>query len=148
MNQSIMEAYAEVDTILNYMDIKYKNEIPEKLRNIFKEKKADNYEKTIIPNKPLNEQNLKEETLSILAVLNYNYWCKDEIHKKELLKLYTENERKYQEELREKYNSDNIFRSRIQEKDENVINNEVSMIEYKESIFKKIMNKIKGIFNR
>lgn len=148
MNQSIMEAYAEVDTILNYMDIKYKNEIPEKLRNIFKEKKADNYEKTIIPNKPLNEQNLKEETLSILAVLNYNYWCKDETHKKELLNLYTENERKYQEELREKYNPDNIFRNRIQEKDENIINNEVAMTEYKESIFKKIMNKIKGIFNR
>lgn len=148
MNQSIMEAYAEVDTILNYMDIKYKNEIPEKLRNIFKEKKADNYEKTIIPNKPLNEQNLKEETLSILAVLNYNYWCKDETHRKELLNLYTENERKYQEELREKYNPDNIFRNRIQKKDENIINNEVAMTEYKESILKKIMNKIKGIFNR
>ena len=39
MKQSTMEAYAEVDTILNLMDEKYVREIPEKLRELFKNKK-------------------------------------------------------------------------------------------------------------
>ena len=107
MNQSTMEAYAEVDTVLNLMDKKYLEEIPVKLRELFSKEKSKEYIKEIVPNKPLKEQNLKEETLSILAVLNYNYWCKDEVHKKELLELYSENERKFQDELREKYNPDN-----------------------------------------
>lgn len=36
MKQSTMEAYAEVDTILNFMDKEYISEIPEKLRNMFR----------------------------------------------------------------------------------------------------------------
>ena len=40
MNQSTMEAYAEIDTILNYMDESYINQIPLKVRNTFKELKS------------------------------------------------------------------------------------------------------------
>lgn len=88
MKQSTSEAYAEIDTILNFMDYEYIKEIPEKLRNLFKDKKSNNYEVNINPNKLLKEQNLKEESLSILAVLNYNYWCKDESKKENLIKKY------------------------------------------------------------
>ncbi len=143
MNQSIREAYSEVDLILNLMDEKYLNEIPSKLREAFKREKSNEYVKEIIPNRPLEEQNLKKETLSILAVLNYNYWCKDEKHKEELLKLYSENERKYQEELRKKYNPDNIFKKNIQK---SKIENSVTLIKKKESILKKVINKIKKFF--
>ena len=65
MKQSTMEAYAEVDTILNLMDEKYVREIPEKLRTLFKSKKAKEYSKNIVDNIPLKEQNLNKETLSI-----------------------------------------------------------------------------------
>lgn len=148
MKQSTMEAYAEVDTILNLMDEKYVREIPEKLRELFKNKKAKDYSKNIVDNIPLKEQNLNKETLSILAVLNYNYWCKDEKRKKELWDIYSENERKYQQELREKYNPDDLFKKRNPEKSLNDTSKEESaIIEYKESIFKKIINKIKSMFH-
>ena len=62
MNQSTMEAYAEVDTVLNLMDKKYLEEIPVKLRELFSTEKSKEYIKEIVPNKPLKEQNLKEET--------------------------------------------------------------------------------------
>ena len=150
MTQSTMEAYAEVDTILNLMDEKYIKEIPEKLRKMFKEKRAKAYNKNIVLDKPLEEQNLNKETLSILAVLNYNYWCKDEERKKQLINLYSKNENIYQEELREKYNPDNIFKKQVQGTsiEENIIKDGVAMVEYKESMFKRIINKIKSIFNR
>ena len=147
MKQSTMEAYAEVDMILNLMDEKYVREIPEKLRTLFKSKKAKDYSKNIVDNKPLKEQNLNKETLAILAVLNYNYWCKDEKRKKELWDIYSENDRKYQQELREKYNPEDILKKNNSPKYVENTSKEDTIIEYKESIVKKIINKIKSIFH-
>ena len=146
MKQSTMEAYAEVDSILELMDSKYIMEIPKQLRQMFKDKKAINYNKKIVANKPLQEQELSSETLEILAVLNYNYWCKDEVKKKELLDLYYKNDLKKEKESREKYNPDNIF------KNKNIVNKpeeNVSMVVIEEnSVLKKIINFIKRIFNK
>ncbi len=146
MKQSTMEAYAEVDFILGLMDTKYIIEIPKQLREMFKRKKSSNYTKTIVTNKPLEEQNLNPETLEILALLNYNYWCKDEIKKKELLDLYCKNDLKKEQELREKYNPDNLFKSKnkIEEKPR-----ETSMIVVeKKGILNKIIKFIRKILNR
>lgn len=112
MKQSTMNAYAEVDMILNLMDKNYLEKIPLKLRQKISERKSKIYDKVIVKGKPLEEQNLSQETLDMLAVLNYNYWCKDEAKKKELIELYRENQRKYEEEIRIKYNPDNIFKNR------------------------------------
>ena len=146
MKQSTMEAYAEVDSILELMDSKYIMEIPKQLRQMFKDKKAINYNKKIVANKPLQEQELSSETLEILAVLNYNYWCKDEVKKKELLDLYYKNDLKKEKESREKYNPDNIF------KNKNIVNKpeeNVSMVVIEEkSVLKKIINFIKRTFNK
>lgn len=148
MKQSTSEAYAEIDTILNFMDYEYIKAIPEKLRNLFKEKKAINYEINIDPNKPLKEQNLKEESLSILAVLNYNYWCKDEAKKEDLIKKYSENERIYQEKLREKYNPENIFKQGTKEEKQN-IQEDVSLLKIEEpKWYQKIFEKILRIFKK
>ena len=49
----------------------------------------------------------------------------------------------------EKYNPDNLFKNRKQETivETQPIANEVAMVEYKESIFKRFINKIKSIFH-
>lgn len=77
------------------------------------------------------------------------YWYKDESKKQKLLEVLDKNERKYQEELREKYNPDNIFKNKNQNNtfDEAVPKNEeisvgMQIVEYKEPIFKRIANKI------
>ena len=117
MNQSTMEAYAEIDAILNYMDESYINQIPSKIRNAFKELKSKTYIKEIDPSIPLENQNLKRETITLLSVLNYNYWCTDENRKKELMNIYTTNTQKAEEELKEKYNPDKIFTNNVQKVD-------------------------------
>lgn len=74
-----------------------------------------------------------------------NYWCPEE-EKQDLQKKFYENEQKYQEELRQKYNPDNIFTK----KNKNIIeieDNQTQLIEYKETIFRRILNKIKALFN-
>ncbi len=100
------QAYAEVDDFLEALDNELRNEIPLGLRNFFKENRDNSYH---INNLEANLQNLREETLSIIAFLNIKYWCKDEGEKRRLEKVYASNEEKYQNKLREQYNPDNIF---------------------------------------
>ena len=138
-------AYAEVDTILNLMDEKYINRIPIKLRKIFKEEKSYDYKLNIDTSKSLNEQNLQKETMIILAMLCLNYWCDSEEEKQELIKAYSENEKKNEAEIRKKYNPDNIFKDNSTQKD-NSIQENTQLTEYHENVFKKLWNKIKSLF--
>lgn len=143
-------AYAEVYEILSFMEQKYVDMIPLKLLELFKEEKEKEYKPNIKPTIPLDEQNLQKKTLSILAMLNLNYWCENENEKKELIALYDENDKRKEEELREKYNPDNLFKKKEQIVEDNEIKQEnTQLIEYKEqNIFKKILNKIMNFFKK
>ena len=150
MTESTMVAYAEVDSILGLMDESYIMAIPEKIREIFKKYKSKDHRILISTIIPLEEQNLSQETYAILASLNYNYWCKDEERKRNLLESYKNNEIKFQGELREKYNPD-VFaanREKVTEQ-ENIQSETTTEVEkYKESIFRRIINKIKAFFSK
>lgn len=148
MTSERMKAYVEVIEILKYMDKKYVEKIPKKLREFFERNCSKDYVFNLNIDKPLIEQNLKTKTLAILGMLNVNYWCESEEFKQKLLAKYYEEERLYQQELRQKYNPDNIFKKQHQENkiEEKIIEKEVALVEYKESIFKKIINKVKSIF--
>lgn len=127
------QAYSEIDEFLKLLSIEKRNKVPQKLRELFEQEKDSNYIKVIDPIIPIKEQNLKEETLGIIALLNLQYWCEDETEKERLKKIYSENEKLYQQMLKEKYNADNMFKKK---------ENNMQMAEYKETLLKKIINKI------
>lgn len=108
---STKQAYAEIDEFLELLDEQTRNEVPIKLRQLFKEEKDKEYHKQINLDIPIKEQNLKSETLALIALLNLQYWCKDENEKERLKQVYSNNENKYQKELEEKYSVDNIFKN-------------------------------------
>lgn len=142
------QAYAEIDNFLGLLDEETRNKVPEQLRKIFKEEKAYNYNKKIDVNKSISEQNLKDETLAIIALLNLKYWCNDENEKKRLKEIYFENEEKYQEILREKYNTDNLFKNRDIIKKLDTEKEETALVvKNKENIFRRLKNFIKRKFN-
>lgn len=148
MENNIYKAYAEVDKILSFMEEIYVEKIPNKMREMFKNEKLQNYEPEIDLRIPLEEQNLQRKTYVILAMLNLNYWC-DENEKQELLKLYAENDRKKEEEFRKKFNPDNMFKKKEKENIVNIEENNTALVEYKESSFiQKIMNKIINLFKK
>ena len=82
MENNLSKVYTEVLLILSYMEQTYVDMIPKKLLELFNEKKDKNYQPNINPNVSLKEQNLQRKTLALLAMLNLNYWCKDENEKK------------------------------------------------------------------
>lgn len=136
--------FSELDEFLSLLPDEERNAIPTEEREFYKNEKAKEYTKNIDITKPLSEQNLMIETLSAIAVLNLKYWCRDENEKNRLKKVYYENEMKHQENLKEKYNPDNIFSSEIKNNiEEPAI---VAEMIVQENIFKKILNKIKCFF--
>ena len=146
---NIRQAYSEIDEFLGFLSDVQRNKIPQKLREFFKEEKDPNYKKGISSNVPIKNQNLKEETLGIIALLNLQYWCENEQEKDRLKEVYSQNEKKYQELLREQYNPEDIFKKRtinIENKQEKIENTQ--MVEYKETFIKRIINKIKSFFKR
>ena len=145
------QAYTEIDNFIELLDEYNRNKVPKKLREYFKKEKDNTYTKTINPNIPIKEQNLKEETLALIAMLNLQYWCEDEEEKRRLKKIYSDNEIKHQQKLREMYNPEDVFKTKQkQEQIENEISSEeikenVAMIEYKKETF---IDKIKKFFKK
>ena len=143
------QAYTEIDNFIELLDEYNRNKVPQKLREYFKKEKDNTYTKTINPNIPIKEQNLKEETLALIAMLNLQYWCEDEEEKRRLKKIYSDNEIKHQQKLREMYNPEDVFKTKQkQEQIENEISSEeiqenVAMVEYKKETF---IEKIKKFF--
>ena len=146
-----MLAYAEVDEILNLLEKEYRERVPEKIRNFFKEEKMPDYNPKIEIGKQLTEQNLKRETMVLLAILNINYWCDSEDEKQMFIDEMAKNEEE-KRELEEKYNPDNLFKNRKN----NELNSDnadetqnISLVEYKkQGIFKRILEKITKFFKK
>ncbi len=139
-----MLAYAEIDEILNLLEDDYREKVPKKVRDFFKEEKMKDYHPEIDIEKPLIEQNLKRETMVLLAILNLNYWCENEEEKQSFLDELDKNEEE-KKELEEKYNLDNLFKKKQDESTEN----NLQIIEYKKPNFIQILlTKIKKIFKR
>ena len=138
------QAYSEVAEFLSLLSDNQRNEIPEKLRGFFKREKDKEYVKNINTSIPIKDQKLKEETLAIIALLNLQYWCKDEEEKKRLQAIYAQNEKEYQKMLYEVYNPKDIFKKKEETiiENNNEIKKDMQLVKYKEPIFKKIINKI------
>lgn len=141
VTKDIKIAYSEVLAIINLMEEKYKNKIPNSVLQIFKDEKKENYNPVINIEESFLNQNLQRETLVILAILNLNYWCENEQEKIDLLKEYAENDKIKEEKLRKMYNPDNMFKNKNTERISE--NENKQLIEYKENMFKKLWNKIK-----
>lgn len=154
MEKERKEAYVEVLEILKNMDKTQVSKVPLELREFFERNASKEYEFHIDKNSSLKEYKLKESTINILAMLNVNYWCEKEEHKKELLKKYHENDLIREKELREKYSTDNLFKrdnknSYVQERNEIFI----MPIAYEKDkwykqIYINILKFIKQIFNK
>lgn len=153
-NNEYGEAAVEVLDILDNTNKTDVDKIPSNFIKFLVDNASEDYKVNLDHSKLISEMNLKEKTKEILGVIYINWWC-DKKDKENYTKQIKELEIKRQEEIKEKYNPNKIFESKnkVQEytnatKVDTVQNETVTMIEYKESIFKKIWNKILSFFNK
>ena len=138
------EAIVEVLEILEYSDDSIIEKIPKELIEFWQRNKSTTYKPKLDHDKSINEMDLKEKTKSIIAMIYLNYLCSDE-EKDNINSILKDNEEKYQQKLKEKYNPENIFTKYNQKPKvaENADTSNLAMIEQKETILKKIINLIK-----
>lgn len=148
MTYETKQAYSEVCAVLENMPNEYISKIPKKIIKLFETERLTNYEPNINKSNPLDKNKLSKKAMVIIAMLNYKYWCPNKKVKDDLYKTYLSNNDKYQKEIEKKYSVDNLFKNKnnitqVYNEGENV-----AMVEYKESVFKRIINKIKNIFHK
>ena len=147
MDIKTKEIYSEVYGILNMLGNNYIMKLPSSLYQMIEEEKSNEYNPKYDSEVALEEQNIRRESISMIALFHLNYWCSSNEEKENLKTIFKDNETKYQTELRRKYNPDNLFKRQSSEQKEFSITKEVAMVEYKESILKKFINKIKNILH-
>ena len=146
MREEYLKAFSEVEQIIKLMPESLQKKIPDRFKNIISTEKLQAY----IPNirEPFEKCNIMEETKIVLAVIYRDFLCSEE-EKKEIKLKDSQKLMEYEEELREKYNTDNIFlnRNTIQYSSEEVKTDQTAIVEYKEKNFlQKLFDKIKHIF--
>lgn len=144
ITKSTRIAYAEIDSFIELLPKEEKEKIPSKLKQYFKDEKDKETPKKLSMDIPIEKQNLQEETWNLIAMIYLKYLCEDEEEKKELEQIYDENEKKYREEMKEKYNPEKIFKEREKQQ---VIQNLPIKVQ-KESIIQKIIKFINKLFHK
>ena len=149
MDINIQETYSEVYCILNMLGENYIKRLPNSLYKIIRDSKSLTYNPQYSKEKSLNEQNIKRESLSMIALFHLNYWCNSNEEKEQLKQLFKNNEEKHQAEIREKYNPDNLFKNKHKEINKEIEKeNETAIVQYHESILTKIKKWFMRIFNK
>ena len=139
-SQEINDIAKETIYVLKNFNTTFTSKISKRiLKDLEELAKTSKKEVKIDKTKSLKDQNILPETKDMIALLYYNYIALPE-EKKEIIQKWNENEARYQERLRRKYNLDNVFK-----KENTKENNNTSMIEYKKNIFQRIFEKIKEI---
>lgn len=145
-------AYSELYAILQMLGKEYIDRIPRKIYKVIESRKDDTYNPVYNDMEEVLEGRVKRKTVSMLALLDYNYFSTTETDRMYMRYILEENENRYSKEKKEykivdideaqKKVDDNIKEvEQINNENYNNINkNEI--IEYKESGIKKLFNNI------
>ena len=144
INSTYAKAYREVLEIIKYFPKEEYVKIPKEKIEFYKNNMDRDYNFAINPEIDLSEQNISPEANAIIINLFTDYYAteKQKIKIKEILDL---NQKKEEQEKREKYNPDNIFKKVEKAPNtsieiETTESNNTALIEYKEPFFAKFKN--------
>lgn len=143
-NDKYAKAYTEVLEILKYLPKNEYDKIAKEKIKFFENNKDNSYKFSINPHMPLDKQNISIEANSIIIVLFRDYFATEK-QKEKLNTILKQNEDKYQEKIRNKYNPNDIFKDR-KDRSFNIMENNNLPIEVKEdNFFKKFIAYIKNL---
>ena len=148
MKSSYARAYTEVLEILEFLPKEEYNRIPREKIAFYEKYRDKNYNYKFDEKKTLEEQKISKEANAIIVTLFRDFFA-TQTQKEKLEIILKQNEKKYQKELIEKYNPDNIFKNQITNtkliSNEKIVK-ETAIVEYKKSFFEKIKSWFKSLF--
>ena len=143
INTIYAKAYTEVLEILKYFPKEEYCKIPKNKIDFYKNNMDKEYIFKINPEIDLVKQNISPEANAIIVNLFRDYFATEEqkVKIKEILDL---NQKKEEQEKREKYNPNDIFKKSNKQETINAEisenNSNTALVEYKESFFTKFKN--------
>ena len=138
-------AITEVLYILKYLPKDMTANIPTNFLKYLNENSIPDYKPDFDLSKGLDNVRLKHKTKILLAIIYRNYICSEQ-ERLDYDKILIQNENEYQIKLKEKYNTDNIFKE-TKTSDDN--NNDINqLVIYKKSYFTRIKDFIKKILHK
>jgi hypothetical protein len=140
-------AYTQVLEILKRLPKEEVAKIPTEEIEFLKENCDKTYKYILSPNARLEECQISRKAYAILVVYFKKYFA-TEIQKQKLDVILKNNQIAIEKEKREKYGVDNLFKENKLEQEENKKVEKVEIVPYKESFFKRVLNRIKKIFRR
>ena len=146
VTKELSEAAVEFNRILEYTSEDLKNKIPKKFLDFLQSIQSETYKFEYDKTKKLDEQKLKPKTRGLIALVYQDYICND-AEKEEYIQKSQKIIQQIEENKREKYNPNDIFKDKKIDNDKDTTNT-VEIAEYKKSIIKKIINNIKNIFTK
>ena len=105
------EIYSELYSVLNLLGKSYIEKLPKQLYQLIENSRNPNYLPKYSFNEPLVNQNINKKTISMLALIDLNYWRKDNTEKQELVDILNRNKKMVDEYQSIKYNTDNLFKN-------------------------------------
>lgn len=108
MTNSYAKAYTEVLEILSHFSAEEYYKIPQEKINFYKRNMEKNYKYSIDPNVDLSKQHISKEANAILISIFRDYFANDR-QRQILNDLLNQNQEKFENIKKEKYNLDNIF---------------------------------------
>lgn len=134
-------AFKEVYVILDSLvEEDYKKIPPELIETIYQNMNQD-YKYELDEEQELSTQKMLPETKAILFNIFRDYLSTEE-QKQKIIRMQKEERQKNELKKKEQYNTD-VFANKEKTNNSEIQKEPVSLIKYKESIFKKIINKIK-----
>lgn len=150
MEENYRIAFAEALYVISNSDEEIKSSIPRKFIKWLEEKADKNYNVNIDFNIENWEDYLKNETKEVLAII-YRKFLVSKEEREELLKEEESEEKRIKEELNVKYSYENLFKNNLNKEAQISTNNntnQVSVLTYKESTFRKFINMMKNWFKK
>ena len=150
ISKNYSKAYTEVLEMIKHLPENEYNKIPKEKIEFWERNKDNKYKFVINPQIELEKQNISIEANSIIVTIFRDYFATN-LQKEKLKIILEQNENKYQEQLREKYNPDNFFENRKKECMNPYVEKNTSLfvVKREENFFKKLINYVKKlIFKR
>ena len=134
-------AYSEILEILKHISKKEQEKVPSNMIEMFKANASENSNFAYNPKKTLQEQNVSEIAISIIAILYRDYWATKE-QKQKILNYQNREREKYKAE---KYDVNNIFKKKNEIKPTIANAEKCPVIVKKQNFIQRIIGKIKKL---
>lgn len=105
MEQQLKHTYSEVYSLLQMLGDNFINKLPKHLYTLIEEEKSEEYNPIYSFDLKLEEQKIKKESLSMIALFHLTFWCESVEEREELNELF----KRVEEERQQNKVTNNIF---------------------------------------